>query len=244
MTAELSVYFTEPAPVARAQWLRALLEPVAVACRFERPPPLEVRATGNWGGWAADRTSAPDGRVCVSSRVCFWTREAVVHVVLHEWAHRALQSDRDHSGLHGPQFFCLNSIFLLRAARFFEGDPLVRMGLYDLQDQPDELAHEPGWRGLVIDWALSVAAELADTDASAEDLGHIVCARWNQFIDDRHALHLMAQREAVKGALLAQTRVAELEDLLSSRSLWRAVAMVGWVSFAAVCWLVFKGAHR
>ncbi len=242
MTTALSVYFTEPAPVARAQWLRALLEPVAAACLFKRPLALEIRPTGNWGGWAADRASAPDGRVCKSSRVCFWSLETLIHVVLHEWAHRALQSD--HIDLHRPQFFCLNSIFLLRAPRFIAGDPLVRIGLNDFQDQPHELAHEPGWRGLVIDWTLSVAAELADTDASAEDSGHVVCARWKQFIDNRQALQLMAQREAVKGALLARTRVAELEDLLSSSSLWRGVAMVGWVSFAAVCWLVFKGTFR
>lgn len=239
MSAELVVHVTQRAAPAQAAWLVQLLGPVAAACRFERPPPLEIRPTGTWGGWAQDRASAPDGRVCVSSHIRFWTREAVIDVVLHEWAHRVLQG-RD-IGMHGPQFFCLNSIFLLRSARFFIGDPLVRMGMYDLQDQPEELSEEASWRGLVIDWTLSVAAELAESDASAEDLAHVVCARWKGFVDERQASQLRAQREAVKSASLAKNRAVELQDLVSSRWVWRAVAVVGWVSFFFLVWVVWRG---
>lgn len=87
MTSALSVYFTEPASVARAPWLRAVLVPVAAACHFERPPASEIRPTGTWGGWAADRASTPDGQVCVLSHVCFWSKESLIDVFLHEWVH-------------------------------------------------------------------------------------------------------------------------------------------------------------
>ena len=116
--------------------------------------------------------------------------------------------------------------------------------MYDLQEQHKDIAQEANWRGLVLDWALPVANELADSDASAEYLTHVVCARWKQFIDNRQASQIMVQRESVNTALQARRQIDEREDLMNSWLLWRVVEMVGWVSFFGVCWLILQGFLR
>lgn len=120
----------------------------------------------------------------------------MIDVVLHEWSHRVLQ-ERKIFG-HTPEFFCLDAVLLIRAAQFFDADPLLRLGLYDLQDQPENLADEPNWRGLALNWALPAAAELAAPYHTTEDLAKVVCDRWDLFVIDRQASMDMAQTAAAK----------------------------------------------
>lgn len=241
MSAELVVHVTQRAAPAQAAWLVQLLRPVAAACRFSVTPPLEIRPTGDWGGWCARKDHALDGRVAVSSKFVFWSKESVVDVVLHEWTHRVLQDLKIFD--HPAEFFCLNAVFLIRASEFFDGDldPLLRLSLYDMQDQPEDLAEELNWRGLIIDWALPVAAELASTDAAAEDLAKVVCERWNKFAVDRQASIQLAQTVAVNAAREANRHAVQLRSVLESRSLWRAMALIGWLSFLVFAWLVTEG---
>ena len=155
MSVALSIYSTQAAPPPLAGWLQRVLHPVLAACRFEHGLPVEVRPTGSWGGWCSGRAEAPDRRIALTKKICFWPAEKIVSVYLHEAAHRFLECREVPT--HGAEFFCLNAILLLRSAAFFRLDSLLQLDLYDLQDAPAELDNEPGWRGVVLNWALPVA---------------------------------------------------------------------------------------
>ncbi len=234
----ISVHVTSRAAPAQAAWLVRLLAPVAVACRFAAPPPLEIRPTGIWGGWCSNRGCAPDARVAISSRFVFWSTESVVDVVIHEWTHRLLQQLEIFG--HTPEFFCLNAALLIRAGQFFDGDPLNNLSLYDIQDCPEALADEPDWRGLILNWALRVAAELAATDASAEELAQVVYARWASLFSEREAAQVAAQRVSKAAIETAQQRAEHLAQLTESRSFWRLATGAAAGLFVFSVWLFVR----
>lgn len=238
MTPELVIHITQRAAPTQAAWLVRLLAPVAAACRFAAPPPLEIRPTGTWGGWSSARDFALDGRVSISSKFVFWSSESVVDVVIHEWTHRLLQHLEIFG--HPPAFFCLNAVFLIRSARFFDGDPLNRLSLYDIQDCPEALDDEPGWREVVLNWALPVAAELAAKDESAEELSQVVCARWASFVSEREAAQIAAQRASKAAIETAQQRAEHLAQLTESRSFWRMATGAAAGLFVFSVWLFVR----
>ena len=241
MIDSISVYFTERAPAARARWLQNLLSPVVEACRFELVPPMEVRPTGRWGGWKASQDSAPDGRVCVSNKLIFWTRDQLVETYLHEAAHGLLQGKNVLA--HGPEFFCLNVVLLLRAEQFFLGFALLKMGFYDLQDRPDALGFDDeNWAGLVLNWGLATAQELVknETDSSAERLCILVCERWQDFLHQRQAEQVAGEEQSSKQLLLDRQQQELLSQIDNSRWLWKVLAVAGWLSFLFVCLIVSK----
>lgn len=143
------VYQSLPAPPMTAAWLRQALEPVIAACKFEKPIPIEIRPTGMWGGWCDAADFAPDGRVCISSKVVFWTGDRLKKVMLHEAAHRLLEGKEIE--VHGPEFFALIAIFHTRAKLFFKDEALNLLSIYDLQDVADID------KGHVFNWALALA---------------------------------------------------------------------------------------
>lgn len=230
----LPIYSCQAAP---AHWLQRLLQPVLEAARFNRAVPVEVRQTGAWSGWCAGRDGAPDGRVSLTNRITFFTPENIVSVYLHESAHRFLE--RLEVASHGAEFFCLNAILLLRSAAFFRLDSLLQLDLYDLQDAPAELDNEPGWRGVVLNWALPVAAELAATDTSAEQLADMVCERWQQFLQEREHSRVLAAQQILVARKKTAAAELQIEDLKSSVWMWRALSSVGWICFLSVCIFVF-----
>ena len=241
MTNFLSVYFTERAPAARALWLHNLFSPVVEACQFEQVPPLEVRPTGRWGGWKEPKDNAPDGRVSVSNKLIFWTCEQLLKTYLHEAAHGLLQGKNVLS--HGPEFFCLNVILLLRAEQFFLGYALLEMGFYDLQDRPDAWGFDDeNWADQVLNWGLSAAMELVktETESSAEQLSVLVCQRWQDFLQQRHADQVAAEKQSSKQLLLARQQRELLSQINGSRGLWKWLAVAGWLSFLFVCLIVVK----
>ena len=241
MTNSLSVYFAERAPAARALWLQNLLSPVVEACRFEQVPPLEVRPTGRWGGWKESKDSAPDGRVCISNKLIFWTSENLIVVYLHEAAHRLLEGKNVMA--HGPEFFCLNAALLLRADQFFFGDTLNKIGFYELQDRPDAPGfRDENWAGQVLNWGLSTAGELVknETDSSAEQLCVLVCQRWQDFLQQRHADQVAAEKQSSKRLLLDRQQLELLSQINHSRWLWRVLAVAGWLSFFIVRLIVTR----
>ena len=229
----LPIYSCQAAP---AHWLQRLLQPVLEAARFNRAVPVEVRQTGAWSGWCAGRDGAPDGRVSLTNRITFFTPENIVSVYLHESAHRFLE--RLEVAAHGPEFFCLNAILLLRSAAFFRLDPLFQLGLYDMQDCPIELENEPGWRGIVLNWALPVAAELAGTDASAEALSDEVCQRWKTFFGEREKSRVQADQQALAGRKFLAAQKEKIESLQSSLFVARSFLFVGWFCFLSVVYFV------
>ena len=229
-------YSTQAAAPHTAAWVSRVLGPVIKACRFDSPPPVELRPTGRAAGYCQPGFVAPDGRVAISKLVCFWSDSDFVDVFLHESAHRLLAGREVLD--HGPEFFVLNLSLLLRAQAFFERDVVELMGLYDLQDQPAEV-DEPNWRGVILGWALPVAAELEASGSSAEQLADVVCDRWKLFVREREN----ARAQAVQQILAARKKAAavegKIEDLKSSIFVWRALSSVGFLFFLSVCIFVF-----
>ena len=234
---DLPVYITQAAPAQTALWLRRVLAPVE-ACRFEQPVPLELRAVGAWAGVCHSRTFAPDRRVAISSKVVFWTAENIVSVYLHECCHRLLER---HIGMqHRPEFFLMNAVLLLRSKAAFESDPIFKLDFfYDVQDCPPELENEPNWRGVILGWALPVAASLAATDATAEQLAYEVCSRWKSFVQERENARVQAAQQVVLARKKAAAVEGQIEDLKSSIFVWRALSSVGFLFFLSVCIFVF-----
>lgn len=225
----LPIYQTRVAQPALSGWLQRLLLPVLEACRFQRPPPLEIRPTGRWGGWCSDLESAHNGRVVLSSNICFWTSENIVYVYLHEASHRLLSWSEVAS--HGPEFLCLNTILLILAGQYFSDDSLEKLKLYDWTDCPSELEDEPGWRGQVLNFALSVAEELAPTDLAAESLPTVVCERWHGWLEQRQ--HDLNQQASLcrKAAQFDSLRL-QLAALKNDKCLWvwiARIALIFWI---------------
>ena len=207
------VKHTEPV----AQWLSAILSPAIQAANFSRPPPVELRPTGRWGGWCDGKDYAADGRVAISNRVFFWKRESILSVYLHESAHRML--DGQEVASHGPEFFLLNLVLLARCASLFAAEAAQKLSFYDLQDCPAELENEPTWRGIVTTWALPKAEQIVTLhgDKTAEELVPIVLKSWAEFTVQR-------ARSAQKAAQRARQIVAQGEEIIalkSDRNFWR-----------------------
>lgn len=223
MSAVLPIYVTQAAPAPTAQWLRRVLAPVE-ACRFEQHVPIEVRPVGAWAGVCDSRTFAPDLRVSLSSKVVFWSTENIVSVYLHECCHRLLES---HVGMqHRPEFLCLNAVLLLRSKAAFASDPIFKLDFYDMQDCP-ELENESGWRGIVLNWVLPAAAELAATDASAEALANEVCARWEAYIQEREKSRVQAAQQVLAARKFAAVQREKIDRVQSSIWMWRALTGAG-----------------
>lgn len=232
-----SCYVSQTASSMTAAWVARVLSPVVLACRFDTPPPVELRPTGRAGGYCQLRSVAPDGRVAISKQVCFWSDSSFADVYLHEAGHRLL-SGREVLD-HGPEFFALNLALMTRAQSFFERDVVESMSLYDGQDCPPELENEPGWRGIVLNWALPVAAELAATDASAEALANEVSARWEAYIQEREKSRVQAAQQVLAARKYAAAQVEKIEGLQSSLFIAKTFLAVCFMSFLLVVFFVF-----
>ena len=168
----VKLYEVAPLLSSTGTWLQRILAPVIRACWFENPPPIELRPTGKWGGWAeSDTTLNPDRRVSISNRARLWSVRGITHTVLHEWAH-ALTPGHGHD----PVFYALNLALLMRLDKEVPPeDPGLAhkhsMSAYDLQDTPHQL-HDLPDRGLgqSITWAWAQAQGLAEAQLSAEAL--------------------------------------------------------------------------
>ena len=196
----LQVHMTRPVGSA-GLWLQRILEPVIAACRFQNPPPVEVRPTGQSGGWCASNSHALDGRVCVSNKIFGWSRECLIAVYLHECTHRLLSKFGDEVSDHGPVFFTINLLLLGRAQAFFRLDHKFQINFYDLQDQPAQLKDFEDWQEICLRFARQTAAKLTDNQESAEVLADLVVEAWAAFLQDldreltrQHAISSKAQQ--------------------------------------------------
>jgi hypothetical protein len=220
----LAVYQTLRAPRPTAAWLRARLQPVILACKFAQPIPLELRPTGKFRGWADRKDYQRDGRVCITNQVVFWRPDQLLEVYLHECAHRLLEGCEVDA--HGPEFFALTATLYVRAAHLFERDALNFLQIYDFQDVPD------GDRGAVLDWAFSLAKELATSDKTAEELAVVVCQKWQQNVKDVAARKLQTAREKSAHINLK----LEVKIINTKLFLWRGLSAVGWAAMIATAY--------
>ena len=239
MTKPLDVFFCERAPVQRSQWLQNVLQPLTAACRMTQPVSVEVRPTGSWGGWCQDSSRASDGRICLTSRIVFWSSQSIKVMYLHESVHRLLEGREIKD--HGPEFLCLLMSSLLRASSFFELGPLNFLTLYDFQDRPPGLEDDEDWRSVVLNWSLRTAAKLANTDATAESLASVVCQAWQAYLIERQAEKAAAAKAAAASITQRKKLTEQVVELKNSRTLWRCMAGLGWVSFTGLSWSVIRG---
>lgn len=226
----LKVFKTAPAPLM-AQWLSGILDKVIEASKLPSFP-VEVRPTGRWNAWAAEPEAASDGRLCISSKIIFWQAETISATYLHEATHRLL--DAQAVPAHGAEFLCLNAILLIRAADHFDRSPLEKLSLYDMADKPEELENSEFWQGEVLNWALSIAHQLAPTETPAVELAADVCNRWQQHILD-------GQKARQKAAFAAQRHSEERQALKDSVSLFKCLATLSFSLFSLVLFLSYKG---
>jgi hypothetical protein len=224
----LKAFQTAPAPVI-AQWLGSILDQVITAARLPSFP-VEIRPTGQLSAWVQDRYYAPDGRLCMSTKIAFWESERIAATYLHEATHRLL--DGHPAPAHGAEFFCLNAILLIRAADHFDRNSLEKLTLYDFADRPEELENVEFWQGEVLTWALSTAHELAPSETPAVGLAEVVCTRWQQHINE-------GQKARQKAVFAVQRQAEERQSLKNSVSLFRWLAVLGWTSFLLVVSVLF-----
>ena len=229
MTA-LKVFKTAPAPVM-AQWLGSILDKVIKAAKLPSFP-VEVRPTGRWSAWAAELDAAPDGRLCLSTKIAFWEAEKIATVYLHEATHRLF--DEHEVPTHGAEFLCLNAILLIRASDHFDRSSLEKLSLYDFADQPAELENVEHWQGTVLDWALKTAQELAPTEAPAADLAAVVCDRWQQHIID-------GNKARQKAVFAVQRQAEERQELKNSVFLFKWLSTLSFSLFLLVLFFSYKG---
>ena len=212
----LVVHQTRPAGQA-GRWLQNILQPVAEACRFEAAPPLEVRPTGEWGGWCAAETYALDRRVCLSNLIVFCNKEKIISLYLHESCHRLLGPWADEVQSHGPVFFTLNSLLHCRCGSFFKLDyQFARMDFYDLQDQPVEFANFENWQEISIRFARETNEELVGNQCSAEQLAALVVAAWPAFLsklDQEQAASAKSVKQLKTFSLISANREKYINQL-------------------------------
>jgi hypothetical protein len=208
-----------------AAWLRARLDPVVEACRFERPIPLELRPTGEFRGWRGDKKYYLDRRVCMTNQAIFWRPDQILEVYLHECAHRLLEGHEVTD--HGPEFFALTAALYMRAAHLFDGEATYYLKLYDLQSEPDE------GKGDALNWALALSKELAASDATAEELAAVVCHEWRQNVKEKEAKKSQAAREKA-----AQINLKlEVKNINTKLFLWRTLSAISCATLATVIYL-------
>lgn len=186
----LEIHHTTRAPAQMAGWLRGLLDPAAKAAGITKPPPMEVRGCGGWGGYF-DHACNPDGRVCVSG-ITLFSRRAVVRTYLHEAAHALLAAAGEPNCSHDPRFFALQYFLFwgLDNAQFMAGTNKTAWCLspsfYDLQDSPiSNLDGSPmpteEWFGASLDWSISTAKRLCADGMNAEQAARAIIHEYPNF---------------------------------------------------------------
>lgn len=236
----MQVHQTSPAPPALAGWVQTLLAPVVAACRISSPPPVELRQTGDWGGWCShDRTGHPDGRIQVTSRAVFWSQKCFVTTYVHETAHRILSDSGPPDFAHNPTFFGLQLVLFLRMdsenvrVAGFGGGWANCARLYDLQDPPECLSNEPinVWLPRCLGWAMDAARELAESDFTAEECAFELisrCQKWCAMLEKEPEIRAAAVEFNRKKSAAIQDQISALVSKSRER-FWAAAA--GWVLF-------------
>lgn len=221
---------TEPHPLVA----RALNRDLWERCRIENPVPVHFVPMPRWGGMCADVRDTKEGEIQLadhllsSSKKEDWMASSIMLVYLHELSHRLTGRG------HDAAFFAVNTLLLLRAGSNNHGRPLLHsMDLYDLHEWQDTPHCQIGE---ALDWALTVAGELADTDLSAEAAATKILARyekWKAWKTGR------PEREAKAKAVIEAERAAReadwnlIRELRGDRWRWAFAALFMGFTIAA-----------
>ncbi len=232
----ISVHQTTPASAITAGWVRALLEPAALAAGITNPPPVELRPT-KWAGYCCD--GEVDRRVVLRNTLHLKSKTQFVAVYAHEITHRILGEAGVTDFGHDARFFALQLYLLARldSSSFMKSERpesalwVHLSDLYDIQDAPVGYEDQPksAWLGASIDWADDVVSKLLKLNLSAEDAAKFICAEHPKFLQSLHAGPL--ELESLKTHLRLE-RVGNAE--------WRKVnlktiffGLVGWVGLVS-----------
>ena len=183
----------------------------------------------------------------MSSQARFWTKTQFVDVYIHELSHCLLaESNPPEVGKpllnlhdHDAAFFALNLALLMRldAIDYIASDRastwVTRMNLYGLQDPPMHLKDEPPhvWQPQALAWSMRVAAELAPSELTAEELSKTVAEKYWAWCDE---LAVELRKTASEKAAAQQERARELllfQELKSKVQRYFGLTMVFGVCF-------------
>lgn len=251
MTA-ISVFQVNPATPAVAGWVDNLISPILISIRSTGRP-IELRPTGNWGGWSADSLDrAPDGRFCMSNRSIFYSKTAFARLYLHELSHCLLDSVVDSDGapergLHGHDaaFFALNFALLKRLdisnylASHRVSEWVSDMSMYDLQNPPTSWKNESEqvWKPKALAWAMPLGTELAAGDLTAEQIATEIASKyWAWSADLAAEPAKLARAAAVRKRAAAAANQKHAKDKISL-ILISSLAALGWL-FLFIFWVV------
>lgn len=212
-------------------------------CRIEDPVPVHFLPMPRWGGMCASIEDTRAGEVQLSDRLLDdhkdpgGMQDSLVHVYLHEFAHRLTPGH-----LHDPAFVAAHALLLVRAGDDRHGRPCLQdLSLYDLQDF-DRVEHCT--RGEALDWALDQAQELAAGELSAEACATEIMRRFDSWQEWKAGTN---QREA-KAEVARQSTAATIRglrelvtQLSGQRWQWLAVGIVGGSMLNLVLMWLMKG---
>lgn len=209
-----------PHPIVAASLDAALFE----RCRIECPAPVHFMPMPRWRGECPSIEDTMDGELRLADHLLdehkdpAGMRDGLVYVYLHELAHRLTPGHG-----HDPGFAAVNILLLVRAGNDRNGRPyLNKFDLYDLQGFDLVEFCSPGE---ALDWALSQARELAETDLSAEACALEILSRfeawkeWKGRTPDREEAAAAAKRKNAAALHALHNSIADL-----SRSRWKWLA--------------------
>lgn len=216
-------------------------------CRIDNPVPVHFLPMPRWGGMCPAVEDTRAGEVELAEDLLddhkdpAGMRDSLVHVYLHEFAHRLAPG---HS--HNPAFVAVNALLLTRAG----GDRFDRLRLHDidlyaLQDF-DWVEHCT--IGEALDWALDQADELAATDLTAEACAEEIVRRfekWKAWKSDtpKREAEAAAKADAARRKTTAIIRglQAHVERLKQARFQWLAVGIIAGMLINLVFLVLLKG---
>lgn len=208
-------------------------------CRIENPVPVHFVPLPRWGGTCLAIEDTREGEIQIADDLLSNSKReggmanSLMLVYLHELSHRLTPG---HS--HDAAFFAVNTLLLLRAGCNNHGRPLIHsMDLYDLQDWEDT----PNCQiGEALDWALTIAGELADEDISAEAVATKIIARYEKWKAWKTA---KPEREAKAKSVMEAEREAReadrnlIHELRGDRWRWAFAALFMGFTLAAALFI-------
>ena len=226
---------SEPHPLVA----RALNTDLWTRCRIENPVPVHFIPIPRWGGLCPDIRDTQDGEIKISDYHLSNVKKEdlmegrIMLTYLHEFSH-GLPPSHDHE----EAFFAVNALLLLRAGSDNYDRPLLHdMELYDLHEWDDT----PNCQiGETLDWALTIAGELADTELSAEAAAREVLERYTKWKEWKTR---KPEREAKAKSVMEAERAAReadkslIRELRADRWRWAFAALFMGFTLAAALFI-------
>lgn len=242
------------APACTTQWLKNLLDPVALACRFEKSAPAVHLAPrrGPNGAFGGSFSKIEYWNNCVYIGVFgrFTSSRGIRALYLHEISHLLVFGIEFKRGEkysnHGPIFLLTYLTLLHRSTLYiqdFQLDAVDCIGLYDFRDRPSDVSVdllEHDWKAGVLSFGLKHYKTLsADRDLPAELIPARALDLWQADLagkqKEEKAVEQKSQREAAEKTELTikcESQYREIQRLKKEREIsraWRLLFLKDWM---------------